>query len=399
MNPKNLLIQELFKVNPYWDEIPWNRQRDKYMRVSGVRPRRTRKINPFVNRPVHLVVIPQVPLSDPSLEPGNRDVYFEAGQLLAELIGQDKVSFFGAEENENPDVWHSRLVEYVNKTHATHILTHIECDPGGASDNWTWDQAFQRLLDAGWDGALLGVNFDSAFKWIRARSRRLARMSPQFVAVDICMPLDGLLVKGRHEVGPVNMPISNLSLQLVNSAIENVEKQFDVSFIGALYPYRVELIESLRSRGINVAVNPHRADETRDFASSRENQPGWLQYMRGLASSHMTINFSQSSAGPFEQLKTRVIEATLAGTFLLTDDRDRTRLFFDVDDFATFISVDALPEIIENLLSDRSALNARAQDAQLQAREIAVTNFWNEINQVLLRRGLPAILDELAIHK
>lgn len=392
MNPKDLLIQGLFKVNPYWDEIPWNRQRDTCMRASGVRPGRTRRIVPFVERPVHLVVIPQVPLSDPSLEAGNRDIYFEAGQLLAELIGQDKVSFFGAKENEYPETWQARLVEYVHTTHATHILTHIECDPGGPSDSWTWDQAFQRLLDSNWDGALLGVNFDSAFKWIRARSRRLARMSPQFVAVDICMPLDGMLVKGRQEVGPVNMPVSNMSLQLVNSEIGDVEKIFDVSFIGALYPYRVELIERIRSRGIKVSVNPHRAEETTDFASSRENQPGWLEYMRGLASSHMTINFSQSSAGPFEQLKTRVIEAGLAGTFLLTDDKDRTRLFFEQDQFEAFTSVDQLPDIIEQLLSDRSALNARAQDAQLRAREIAVTNFWGGINHVLLNRGLPPIL-------
>ncbi len=393
MNPKDLLIQGLFKVNPYWDEIPWNRQRDTCMRASGVRPGRTRRIVPFVERPVHLVVIPQVPLSDPSLEAGNRDIYFEAGQLLAELIGQDKVSFFGAKENEYPETWQARLVEYVNKTRATHILTHIEGDPGGPNDSWTWDQAFQRLLDSDWDGALLGVNFDSAFKWIRARSRRLARMSPQFVAVDICMPLDGMLVKGRQEVGPVNMPVSNMSLQLVNSEIGDVEKKFDVSFIGALYPYRVELIKRIRSRGIKVAVNPHRPDETTDFVSSRSNQPSWLQYMRGLASSHMTINFSQSSAGPFEQLKTRVIEATLAGTFLLTDDKDRTRLFFEADEFATFNSVDELPELIQNLLSDRVTLSEKAVLAQNRATVLAVTNFWTEIDQVLRGRRLPPLLN------
>ena len=391
MKPKDLLIQGLFKVNPYWDEIPWNRELDREMRSRGLNPQRSNRIREFNERRTHVVIVPQVPLSDSTFKEGHRDFYFEAGQLLAELIGQDKVSFFGAEENETPESWHSRLVEFVRDNQATHILTHIETDPESAGDSWTWDQAFKRLLDSGWDGALLGVNFDSAFKWIRARSRRLARMSPQFVAVDICMPLDGLLVKGRPEVGPVNMPISNLSLQMVNSEIENAEKQFDVSFIGALYPYRVELIETIRSRGINVVINPHRPDETTDFVSSRENQPGWLVYMRGLASSHITINFSQSSAGPYEQLKTRVLEATLAGTFLLTDDQNRTRLFFDPDQFATFTSVDQLPDIIEELLTDRDALHKRAQDAQLRAREIAVANFWGEIDQSLRLRGLPSI--------
>jgi len=205
------------------------------------------------------------------------------------------------------------------------------------------------------------------------------------------MPLDGLLVNGRSEVGPVNMPVSRLSLDLANTAIAPVNKEFDVSFIGALYPYRIDLIESLTARGINVAVNPHRSDVTTDFESSRANQPSWLDYMRGLASSHMTINFSQSSAGPFEQLKTRVLEATLAGTYLLTDDQDRTRLFFEPDHFSTFNSVDELPELIESLLSDREALDARARGAQERARKLAVTDFWVQIDHGLQTRGLPRI--------
>ena len=178
---------------------------------------------------------------------------------------------------------------------------------------------------------------------------------------------------------------------MVSPALVGVEKVHDVSFIGALYPYRVELIESLRSRGINVAVNPHRADQTTDFESSRANQPTWIEYMQGLASSHMTINFSRSSAGPYEQLKTRVIEAGLAGTYLLTDDQDRTRLFFPPDEFSTFNSVEDLPDLIESLLSDRADLDARARRAQVRARELAVTNFWSGIDQGLVARGLPRI--------
>ena len=205
------------------------------------------------------------------------------------------------------------------------------------------------------------------------------------------MPLDGQFVHDRPEVGPVNMPISRETVGLVDQALSNVEKKFDVSFIGALYPYRVELIDELRARGIDVAVNPHRADETVDLATSRANQPTWIEYMQGLASSHMTINFSRSSAGPYEQLKTRVIEAGLAGTYLLTDDKDRTRLFFPPDEFSTFESVDDLPDLIESSLEDKADLDARARRAQVRARELAVTNFWDGIDQGLIARGLPTI--------
>jgi hypothetical protein len=391
MGIKNLVSKALFLVNPYWDEIGWNRQHDSRMRAAGLTPRKRKSVMSFAPRTTHVLIVPQNGPSGDNFFAGQWNIYYEATKALEDLIGAENVTVFDVPAGEQPAVWQQRLVDQVASTGATHVLTHIESDPGTTSDSWTWDEAFIRLLDSGWEGALLGVNFDSAFKWIRARSRRLARMSPQFVSVDICMPMDGELVRARTEVGPVNMPVSSETLALLAPALVGVEKVHDVSFIGALYPYRVELIESLRSRGINVAVNPHRADETTDFESSRANQPTWIEYMQGLASSHMTINFSRSSAGPYEQLKTRVIEAGLAGTYLLTDDQDRTRLFFPPDEFSTFNSVEDLPDLIESLLRDRADLDARARRAQVRARELAVTNFWSGIDQGLVARGLPPI--------
>ena len=391
MGIKNLVSKALFLVNPYWDEIGWNRQHDSRLRAAGLTPRKRKSVVSFAPRTTHVLIVPQNGPSGDNFFAGQWNIYYEATKVLEDLIGAENVTVFDVPAGEQPAMWQQRLVDQVASTGATHVLTHIESDPRTTSDSWTWDEAFIRLLDSGWEGALLGVNFDSAFKWIRARSRRLARMSPQFVSVDICMPMDGELVRSRSEVGPVNMPVSSETLALLAPALVGVEKVHDVSFIGALYPYRVELIESLRSRGINVAVNPHRADETTDFESSRANQPTWIEYMQGLASSHMTINFSRSSAGPYEQLKTRVIEAGLAGTYLLIDDQDRTRLFFPPDEFSTFNSVEDLPDLIESLLSDRADLDARAWRAQVRARELAVTNFWSGIDQGLVARGLPRI--------
>ena len=391
MGIKNLVSKAFFLVNPYWDEIGWNRQHDSRMRAAGLTPRKRKSVASFAPRTTHVLIVPQNGPSGDNFFAGQWNIYYEATKVLEDLIGAENVTVFDVPAGEQPAVWQQRLVDQVTSTGATHVLTHIESDPATTGNSWTWDEAFIRLLDSGWDGVLLGVNFDSAFKWIRARSRRLARMSPQFVSVDICMPMDGELVRSRSEVGPVNMPVSSETLALLAPALVGVEKVHDVSFIGALYPYRVELIESLRSRGINVAVNPHRSDETTDFESSRANQPTWIEYMQGLASSHMTINFSRSSAGPYEQLKTRVIEAGLAGTYLLTDDQDRTRLFFPRDEFSTFNSVEDLPDLIESLLRDRADLDARARRAQVRARELAVTNFWSGIDQGLVARGLPPI--------
>jgi hypothetical protein len=391
-NPQEYIAQLLFKIDPYWDEIPWNRQRDRDLKQLGAKTKRSNSKPAFRQRPVHVIVVPQHGPSDGRYRPGNWNIYYEAQQQLKELIGEHAVSVLDVQPDEPTEHWHARLFEMVHVTGATHILTHIEEDAGNQVSRWSWDQVFAELIGQGWDGVLLGGNFDSAFKWIRAKSRRLARMSPQFMAVDICMPLTAELVRGRVEVGPVNMPISRETVRLVQDALAGVEKVHDISFIGALYPYRVELIDTLKARGINVAVNPHRKDVATDFASSRSNQPGWLEYMRGLASSHMTINFSQSSAGPFEQLKTRVIEATLAGTYLLTDDLDRTRIYFAPDEFSCFTSVEQLPELVESLISDKAALDERAKKAQARAIDLAERDYWTQIDLGLRARGLPPVL-------
>ena len=344
---------------------------------------------PTLPRVPHVVVVPQEGRSFESFRPGTRNFYFEAWRSLAEVIGEDRVTVFDVEPGEASEIWHQRLLETVRHVGATHVLTHIEADPGSLGATWTWDSAW-ALLSRNWDGVLLGVMFDSAFEWIAAKSRLLATISPRYMVVDICMPMDGSMKRGRPEVGPVNMPVSRESLSLVVGRLADESPVFDVSFIGVMYPYRMELVERLRANGVSVAVNPHRPDAAADDAGSRMNQPGWLDYMAGLASSRMTLNFSQSSAGRFEQLKTRVIEATLAGTLLLTDDLDRTRRFWvPEEEYVYFRDVGALPRIVSDLLSDPERVRRVAAAGQKKARSIAHTNFWGGIDAGLQRRGLP----------
>jgi len=344
-----------------------------------------------VDRPTHVVVVPQEGYAFESFKAGTRNFYFEAWRNLAEDLGESSVSIFNVDPGEAPSLWHLRLLEYVQDVGATHIITHIESDPGSSGSTWTWDTAW-GLLSSRWDGVLLGVMFDSAFEWIAAKSRLLARMSPRFMVVDICMPMDGSMVRGRPEVGPVNMPVSRESLALVEDRLDGVTPSFDVSFIGVMYPYRIELVSRLRASGISVAVNPHRPDQAEDDTSSRLAQPSWLDYMAGLRSSRMTLNFSQSSAGRFEQLKTRVLEATLAGTLLLTDDRDRTgRFWLQDEEFGYFKMADDAAPVIATYLEDPVRLAAVAAAGRLRARSLAHTHFWGGIEQGLKRRELPTL--------
>ncbi len=344
-----------------------------------------------LDRTTHVVVVPQEGEAFESFAPGTRNLYYEAAQSLREILGSDSVSVFHVAPGETAEAWHARLIDFVQSVGATHVMGHVESDPGQVNAPWTWDSLWSEL-SAVWDGVLLGVMFDSSYQWLSAQSRLLARISDRFLLVDICIPMDGRMVRGRPEVGPVNMPMSRESLALVSERLAGGIPSFDVSFIGTMYPYRVELVEQIRNLGVSVAVNPHRADKAEDFESSRREQPSWLDYMAGLASSRMTLNFSQSSAGHFEQLKTRVLEATLAGTMLLTDDRDRTSRFFTPEvDYGYFRNVQELPSVITKFMSDPEQITQISAAGFSKAIDIAPEGFWRAIDAGLHRRKLRSL--------
>ena len=380
---------------PNLDEVIWNRERDRVMRAeisaANCPPFLAGPPELATDRPSHLVVVPHEGPTWDSYRAGTRNFYYEAAQSAREIYGADKVTVFDVAKGESAASWHKRLIWHVSEVNATHIITHIESDPSSASESWSWDILWAQLSPQ-WDGVLLGVMFDSAYRYITLKSRRLARMSPNFMVVDICMPMDGSMRRDRPEVGPINMPLSLESLQLVDERLQGIEPTHDVSFIGVLYPYRAALLENLVNSGLSVAVNPHRVDHGGLGNDGRADQPGWLDYMAALRGSRMTINFSQSSAGPYEQLKTRVLEATLAGTLLLTDDRDRTRLFFkEGEEYGYFDSPQSLVGVVRGYLEDPQLLKQVAAAGHQRARALASTSFWGGIEEGLRQRGLPPL--------
>jgi len=348
-----------------------------------------RQLSGVGDRPPHVVVVPSDGPAQGTWMPGVRNLYYEAYATLAENAGSERVSAFFAEPHESPAHWQTRLVGYLQDSQATHLLTHVECDPGNF-ESWSWDSFWQEVSPQ-WDGVFLGGMFDSSYRFTEAKAQIMARMSPNFVLVDICIPMDDALIRGRREVGPVNMPMSQASLALLDERLSGVSPIYELSFFGVLYDYRVELLDRLRAEGLNVAVNPHRSDAATDGTSTRANQPSWLDYMAGIAASRTTVNFSQSNAGPFEQLKTRVMEVGLAGAYLLTDDQDRTNRYWSSADFSEFTSRTDLVAVAQSVLSDEPVRSAAAARFAKRARVLARDQFWGSIETTLQARGLPSL--------
>lgn len=390
------------RVYPNLDEAQWTRKRDREMRdllVAGDYAGRLADVptlpagRPTALRTPHLVIVPKDGPTFDNWRVAGGNFFFEIAQAAREFHGVEKVSLFSPEPGETPPQWHERLIRFLVDSDATHLMAMVETDPDGVR-LWSWDVLWSQLASR-WDGVFLGVMFDSAYRWITIPTRRLARMSDRFVVVDICMPMDGTMVKGRPEVGPVNMPVSDLSLALIDEQTADLPKVYDVSFLGSLYPYRVELIETLRSHGVRVAVNPHHdAGEALDLEGSRVNQPGYVGYMAGMAQSHMTINFSRSSAGDFQQLKTRVLEGALVGCIVLTDDVDRTdRFWVPGEEFGYFATPADVPALVQSFLADPERMRRVEEAGRAKARSINVSSFWAGIEDCLRRRELPTIAD------
>jgi hypothetical protein len=378
------------RVYPKLNDDVWHFQRRRHTRAQVLELEQAISALPNFSmspeRPIHLIVCAHHGPDAHNWHPGGGNLFFEVYQSAVEILGPDNVTLFGVASDETETSWHRRFLSTLGRTQATHVIAQIENDPNQAN-NWSWD-VIATILEAKWDGVLIAMMYDSAFHWLRLRTRRLGKLFSRMLIGDICEPMDDFIRKGQPEVGPITMPWSQASVDAVEAYVAGKPKKYDVTFIGALYDYRAELIEQLRASGFEVAVNPHRADETKTYDESRANQPTYLDYMAGLAQSELTINFSLASGGPHEQYKIRVQEASLVGCICLTDDKERSRLFFAPNEYAYFESISKLNAVVTQRLADREKLRRDQADARARAHELAKYDFWGRIEDGLVARGL-----------
>ena len=384
------------RLIPGLDERLWNRQRDRWCRdhvalgqygqVLG-----SAQVDPS-GRPIRVVIVPMDGPDVPTWTVAGGNHFYEIWHSARELFGSDNVDLFSVAPDEATERWQIRLISHLQQSGATHVVFQAENDPNQPS-SYSWD-LFVAEAGRRWGGVFLGVMYDSAFEWITTSARRLARLTDHFVLVDICQPMNGRLVPGRVEASIVTMAISDQTVAAIDSYVAQMSKDLPVSFVGALYPDRVDMLQEIRDAGVDVAVNPHRPDVTTNFAESRTNQPTYLDYMSGLYRSRMTINLSASSSGNGQQLKTRVLEASLMGTVVLTDDVDRTEQFWVSDvEFVRFDSVEALAALILDLEAHRGRQSEISQRARARAKTLNVMGFWGGIDKALKARGLQPLID------
>lgn len=178
----------------------------------------------------------------------------------------------------------------------------------------------------------------------------------------------------------------------------DIEKRYDVSFVGGWHPYREWLIGHLRNSGIEVHVAGHRwpngeidqESMVRLFNESRinlnlSNSGSWdIRYL--ISSPRAIINRIRTKKN-VEQMKARIFEINGCGAFQLTYFVEGLANCFDIDrDIGVYADADDLIEKIKFYLAHENLRESMAVAAY--KRTLREHTFKSRFQSVFERMGL-----------
>ena len=329
-----------------------------------------------------VIVTPNGEHDSETWKPGGGNYFYELFTSAQEVYGEEHVEIFLVDENAAPETWYAPLVQRLISTRASHCLAFVESDPGQAGP-WHWNEFALRARHV-WSGAFIGVLTDGVYLLHQLRATRFRRAMPQsiFVAIDVESSSYAGYVPARTIFGPCFLPISDSSIEaLSDSTAMSDEREFDLVFVGKVYPNREGFLDELRSSGIRIGINPHRPDPA--------VRPEYGDYVRGLRQGLFTVNLSEAGGMPVPQLKSRMLEGPLFGTIVCTDESSLARRFFDANQFITFATAGELMQAIAPLLANPQKFAEVRAAAHAHARQIASSAFWSTVERGLAENDLP----------
>ena len=331
-----------------------------------------------------LLIIPHDGPHLDSWKPFGGNWFFEIHQSAVDFLGHQRVRVVSIPPFMPVQGWVQRVFDEITTFKPTHIIGQIERDPNKSVD-WNWDVFAEGLLKA--PGAtFIAVHYDLHFAWIQERLKRLHSILPEMVSMGLADPPMIRIPRGSRGIGPVTMPISEISLGQAGGLRSSTTRSEDLSFLGALYDNRLPILRDLEDAGLRVNVNPHHAKVADDYLGSRENKSDYLGYMRGIAACSFTLNFARASSGSDVQYKTRVVESAVLGTFLVTDDSKwapnllSPDLVVVVDDFRDAGTAVRDFQRLDGLQARRDALIEKG-------KFLARYHFWGELERALRSMG------------
>lgn len=130
----------------------------------------------------------------------------------------------------------------------------------------------------------------------------------------------------------------------------NLEKIYDVTFVGRCYGDRKEFIESLRDGGINITT----FGQGWDGDSKRISQVDMIKIYN---QSKIVLNMSFSDNGTY-MIKGRDFEVPSCGSLLLTHESEEIHKYFNPGhEIVTYKHIDDAVKLIKDYLKDEETLN------------------------------------------
>ena len=334
--------------------------------------------------PTILLVVPMADHVEIPWEPAVGNYSFELYETARRCLGDDRVHVLRIQPGGTAEEWQGEVVAYLNDHRITHVLGRIDIEPN-ASGDWSWD-VFVRRLRREWPGIFLPLTYDSAYPYLSMHLDRLTRLHSRTMPVVLDRPISPVIRPHRPSAGPLFLPLSDASMEVLNAAVADVSHDLDLTFIGNVngYPYRAALLTALEHAGLEVTVNPQREDG--------DSMPGFAAYARALARSRVTLNFTRCNGVPVTQLKTRLLEGSLFGTLVASDSPLYAEEYFvKGEEFISYSSPVDLRDQLTRLREDPARLQVMRDAARAKAEQLRIWNFWTKVDEGLAARGLPRL--------
>jgi hypothetical protein len=383
-------------INGRFPRLSWNiwssRRTLAQVSVSEISPALVNVRNRLIASPAPkvasnsrlLLVVPSSDHVEIPWEPAQGNYSFELFETASDYMGRDSVHVIRIAPGEETAAYHDRILEYAHDHGITHVLSRIDIEANGGPD-WSWD-LFVRKLRKRSHLIYLPLTYDSAYPYVSMHLDRITRLYSRAIPIVLDRPIEGVIRPKRPAAGPLFLPLSDSSMDVINTALTGVEPSLDLTFIGnvAGYPYRARLLSDLEQAGITVDINPH--------GRSEGQLAGFIQYAEALRKSRITLNFTRCNGVPVTQLKTRMLEGALFGSVVAADSSLYADSYFARDsEYLFYESPSDLKRQIEPLLENLSALKEIQDRARAKAEMLRKTNFWLQADWALKANSLSVL--------
>lgn len=299
--------------------------------------------------------------------PGVGHFYYDLWKSAEERYGASNVCRFQIEpENQN---WAQELRQEIVKSEPSHILMHIEELPNGDLRGLLEFASSLGQVFQGWVTLLM---YDSIF-WNHLFSAELFSKAHPKTAL-IATDQFPSIARVPQKIGPALLPTSQASLSVLETKYVERHNKHGLTLIGKVYGYRAKALKRLVRKGVFVEVNPHRAH------GSFEN-PSYLSFYSAFRDSWATVNFSRANGSHVKHAKTRILEATLFGSLLVTDEYELTSQLLGTDSFVYFRNAKELKQKIEYLKANPESYFSIRKLGYEGAQRLR-THFWVKFDKL-----------------